>query len=102
MRLTFPFSISQNFKTAGGSVLFFPQQKIGRWRGCPCQALNGWTVCRFHGARGGGAEGQDEWRLPARLQDEGNDRSLGAYKITALMSAHGGKADIEWKRFHVR
>jgi hypothetical protein len=27
VRLTFPFSISQNFKTAGGSVLFFPQQK---------------------------------------------------------------------------
>jgi hypothetical protein len=21
----------------------------------PCQALNGWTVCRFHGARGGQA-----------------------------------------------
>jgi hypothetical protein len=50
----------------------------------------------------GGAERQDEWRLPARLQDEGNDRSLEAYKITALMSAYGGKADIEWKRFHVR
>jgi len=64
--------------------------------------LNGWTVCRFHGVRGGGAERQDEWRLPARLQDEGNDRSLEAYKITALMSAYGGKADIEWKRFHVR
>ena len=40
--------------------------------------------------RGGGdAERQDEWQLPARLQDEGNDRSLEAYKITALMSAYG-------------
>jgi len=45
---------------------------------------------------------QAEWQLPARMQDEGNDRSLEAYKITALMSAYGGKADIEWKRFHVR
>jgi len=27
-------------------------------RGCPCQALNGWTVCRFHGARGGAPEGK--------------------------------------------
>jgi hypothetical protein len=24
----------------------------------PCQALNGWTVCRFHGARGGAPKGK--------------------------------------------
>jgi len=99
---TFGKNFSLQKKFSRRSVSIFSQQKIGRWRGCPCQALNGWTVCRFHGVRGGGAEREDEWRLPARLQDEGNDRSLEAYKITALMSAYGGKADIEWKRFHVR
>jgi hypothetical protein len=46
--------------------------------------LNGWTVCRFHGARVGGAERQAERQLPARRQDEGNDRGLEAHKITAL------------------
>jgi len=51
--------------------------------------LNGWTVCCFHGARGGGAERQAEWQLPARRQDEGNDRSLEAYKINALTFAWG-------------
>jgi len=51
--------------------------------------LNGWTVCRFHGARGGGAERQAERQLPARLQDEGNDRGLEAHKITALTFAWG-------------
>jgi hypothetical protein len=50
--------------------------------------LNGWIVCRFHGARGGAPEGT-EWQLPARLQDEGNDRGLEAHKITALTFAWG-------------
>jgi hypothetical protein len=38
---------------------YFSQQKnravVRRY---PCQALNGWTVCRFHGARGGAPEGK--------------------------------------------
>jgi hypothetical protein len=51
--------------------------------------LNGWTVCRFHRARVGGAERQAERQLPARLQDEGNDRGLEAHKITALTFAWG-------------
>jgi len=51
--------------------------------------LNGWTVCRFHGARGGAPEGKRNWQLSARRQDEGNDRGLEAHKITALTSAWG-------------
>ena len=55
----FRFQSSQNFKTAGGSIsVFFPAKKSAVARGCPCQALNGWTVCRFDGARGGAPEGE--------------------------------------------
>jgi hypothetical protein len=39
---------------------------------CPCQALNGWTVCRFHGARGGAPEGERN----------GNYRHLARTKAT--------------------
>jgi hypothetical protein len=46
----------QNWRRIGS--YFFPAKNIGRWRGCPCQALNGWTVCRFHGARAGAPEGK--------------------------------------------
>jgi hypothetical protein len=49
--LHFPFSkISER---PAGSVSIFSQQKIDSVEGIPCQALNGWTVCRFRGARGG-------------------------------------------------
>jgi hypothetical protein len=34
------------------------------------------------------ARRQAEWQLPARCQDEGNDRGLEAHKITALTSFH--------------
>jgi hypothetical protein len=34
----------------------FFSKKFSVGEGCPCQALNGWTVCRFHGARGGAPE----------------------------------------------
>ena len=33
------------------------------------------------------ARRQEEWQLPPRRQDEGNDRGLEAHKITALTSA---------------
>src|SRR6516165_7506856 len=36
---------------------------------CPCQALNGWIVCRFHGARGGAPEQERGvlWRCVSSL-----------------------------------
>src|SRR6516165_9059470 len=42
----------------------------------------------MHGARGLACR-QAEWQLPARRQDEGNDRGLEAHKIIALTSAWG-------------
>jgi hypothetical protein len=43
----------QNWRRIGS--YFFPAKNLGRW---PCQDLNGWIVCRFHGARGGAPEGE--------------------------------------------
>jgi hypothetical protein len=43
---------------AAGRFPFLQNQKVHGGGGCPCQALNGWTVCRFHGARGGAPEGK--------------------------------------------
>jgi hypothetical protein len=37
--------------------LFFPSKKSAGGA-VSCQALQGWTVCRFHGARGGAPEGK--------------------------------------------
>jgi hypothetical protein len=48
-------SVLENQNLADGSVSIFSQQKIGTvvLGVCPCQALNGWTVCHFYGAQGG-------------------------------------------------
>src|SRR5262249_56430512 len=81
-------SVLENFRTGGGSVPIFSQQKIGRSvrisatgqcgasfqqtctnlcstsgdakAGQPCRApaVRGWRVCRMHGARGGAPEGK--------------------------------------------
>ena len=83
-------SVPENFQnSAVGRFPFLEKLFFNRHGRCPCQALNGWTVRRFHGARVGGAERQAERQLPARLQDEGNDRGLEAHKITALTFAWG-------------
>ena len=42
--------------------------------------------------------GQAKRKLPARRPLEGNDRALEVHQIAALMSAFGGKADIELVR----
>ena len=71
-RVTFRFQFSQNFKISRGSIsIFFPAKNRPVVRGCPCQALNGWTVCRFHGARGGASEGKrnGNYRHGARTKE---------------------------------
>ena len=71
--------LAEKNSSAGRFLFFSPAKNRPVVRRYPCQALNGWTVCRFHGARGGDAERQEEWQLPARRQDEGNDRGLEAH-----------------------
>jgi hypothetical protein len=48
----------ENFKNGRPArFLFFSQQKIDSVEGMSMSGfLNGWTVCLFHGARGGGAD----------------------------------------------
>jgi hypothetical protein len=48
----------------------------------------------MHGARGGAPEGKRNGQLPARRQNEGNDRGLEAHKITALTSVRGKHRSI--------
>jgi hypothetical protein len=51
------FFLAKNFSRRS-VVSIFLQKKSSRGEECPYQALNGWTVCRFHGARGGAPEGK--------------------------------------------
>jgi hypothetical protein len=51
-RIGFLFLQNQKNRLVG-RLLFLQNSESEVGRGCPCQALNGWTVCRFHGARGG-------------------------------------------------
>jgi len=48
------FFLAKNFSRRS-VVLIFLQKKSSRGEECP---YHGWTVCRFHGARGGAPEGK--------------------------------------------
>jgi len=66
VRLTFPFSISQNFKTAGGSVLFFSPAKN--------RSVEGVSMSGF--------ERLDRLSLPRRRAWNGNYRHGARTKAT--------------------
>jgi hypothetical protein len=66
-----PEAVRSSCARPADRFLFFQAKNIGRWRGSPCQALNGWTVCRFHRALGGAPEGKGngDYRYAGRTKE---------------------------------
>jgi hypothetical protein len=54
------FSVPAKSKNRPVGRLLFLQNSDSGGEGVSMSGFDGWTVCRFHGARGGGAERQAE------------------------------------------
>jgi hypothetical protein len=67
------FSLAKNFsrRSVARFSIFSPAKKLAVARRYPCQVLNGWAVCRFHGARGaapGGKRNRNDARIKATIE----------------------------------
>jgi hypothetical protein len=76
---------------SGRSVFIFPSKKSAGGEGMPMKRLNRLSASTAREVRLKVSGRQ----LPARLQDERNDRSLEAHKITSLTSAWGNSGSAK-------